>query len=534
MRKVTIKIIIIIIVIIAIVYTIYNVSVSKERKIDNQESLEIKEKIISTDIRIGIINFDSINPLLSNNNNIQNVSRLVFEPLINLSNDYKLEPCLATEWTKTDKKTYLIKLRENVKWQDGNKFDSDDVIFTINILEKEAKNSIYYYNIKNIKDIKKIDEYTIKIITNQEIPYFEYNLIFPIMSSKYFTNKNFNSDNKNTNPVGTGMYYISDNDKYNVILKKNTNWWGEKYLKLDTINLNLYDNINNALIDIKSDNVDLITTSLIDIDKYAEGIQCIAKRYIGRNYDYLTINCEDDILKNKEVRQAINYAINKETIIKDAYNGKYIKSEFPLDFGSYIYNENSEKIEYNLDKAKNTLEDANWKYNNKYWGKKINNSYKKIELQLLVNKNNKDRTKVAKLIKEQLEEIGIQISIVEKNETEYENNIKNKNYELALTGITYGYSPSLATYFYNDNIANYKNEEVIKKINEIENIIEEEERKKILSEIIRYYNEDVPYISLYYDSNTLIYSTSLRGEIKPNSYNIFYNIENWYREYEKN
>lgn len=354
------------------------------------------------------------------------------------------------------------------------------------------------------------------------------------MSSKYFTNKNFNSDNKNTNPVGTGMYYISDNDKYNVILKKNTNWWGEKYLKLDTINLNLYDNINNALTDIKSDNVDLITTSLIDIDKYAEGIQCIAKRYIGRNYDYLTINCEDDILKNKEVRQAINYAINKETIIKDAYNGKYIKSEFPLDFGSYIYNENSEKIEYNLDKAKNTLEDANWKYNNKYWGKKINNSYKKIELQLLVNKNNKDRTKVAKLIKEQLEEIGIQISIVEKNETEYENNIKNKNYELALTGITYGYSPSLATYFYNDNIANYKNEEVIKKINEIENIIEEEERKKILSEIIRYYNEDVPYISLYYDSNTLIYSTSLRGEIKPNSYNIFYNIENWYREYEKN
>lgn len=135
MRKVTI----IIIVIIAIVYTIYNVSVSKERKIDNQESLEIKEKIISTDIRIGIINFDSINPLLSNNNNIQNMSRLVFEPLINLSNDYKLEPCLATEWTKTDKKTYLIKLRENVKWQDGNKFDSDDVIFTINILEKEAK-----------------------------------------------------------------------------------------------------------------------------------------------------------------------------------------------------------------------------------------------------------------------------------------------------------------------------------------------------------------------------------------------------------
>lgn len=519
MRKITTKIMIISIIIIAIVYIIYNVFITKERKKDNQTNIGAKEKIVSTDLRIGIINFDTINPVLSNNSNIQNVSRLIFEPLINLSNNYQLEPCLATEWTKTDKNTYLVKLRENVKWQDGNRFDSDDVIFTVNILKREAKNSIYYYNIQDIKDIKKIDEYTIKIITNGEVPYFEYNLIFPIISSKFFTEDNFKSEKTNFNPVGTGKYYISDNNKENIILKSNTNWWGERDLKLDTIKLQLYDNINNALTDIKSNEVDLISSSLVDIDQYIQGIQCNTKKYVGRNYDYLAINCKDKILKNKKVRQAINYAINKEEIIETVYHGKYVQSEFPLDFGSYLYSENSKKVEYNLEKAKELL--------------KKENGHLKIQLNLLVNSEEKNRVKVARLIKQQLKEIGIQLNVIEKNQKQYRNDIKNKSYDLVLTGMTYGYSPSLVTYFEDGNRANSSSKEIIEKINKMENSDEEEERNKMLSEIIEFYNEEAQYISLYYDSNTLIYSNNLRGEIKPNSYNIFYNIENWYREYDK-
>ena len=191
MKNMATKIVTIIIIIILVIYTIYNISISKERKKDNQEFIETKEKIIANDMRIGIINFDNINPILSNNVNIQNVSRLIFEPLINLSSDYRLEPCLATEWTKSDKNIYLIKLRENIEWQDGKKFDSSDVLFTVNMIKSLKNNSIYYSNVKNIKTITKIDEYTIKIITDKEVSYFEYNLIFPIMSSKYFNEKSY-------------------------------------------------------------------------------------------------------------------------------------------------------------------------------------------------------------------------------------------------------------------------------------------------------------------------------------------------------
>ena len=61
----------------------------------------------------------------------------------------------------------------------------------------------------------------------------------------------------------------------------------------------------------------------------------------------------------------------------------------------------------------------------------------------------------------------------------------------------------------------------------------EEENKIELSKMLKIYGEEVPFISLYYDTVTLITSNKLKGNIKPNSYNIFNNIETWYREYDK-
>ena len=180
MKKITIIFFILILIIITSIYTIFNIYIRLENKKEKKEDINRKEKITSTDLRIGITNFDNINPILSENINVQNISRLIFEPLINLSYDYRLEECLATEWNKIDKNQYLIKLRENVKWQDDKKFNSDDVIFTINMLKELKEKSIYYYNVKDIESIKKIDEYTIVITTKKEISYFEYNLIFPM------------------------------------------------------------------------------------------------------------------------------------------------------------------------------------------------------------------------------------------------------------------------------------------------------------------------------------------------------------------
>lgn len=507
MKKSTIIFIVIIIIIIAFIYVFYNIYIRRNIKNISNEVSNSKEKITSTDLRIGITNFDTINPIISNNINIHNVSRLIFEPLLNLSYDYRLEECLAKEWNKIDENTFLIKLREDIKWQDGKKLDSNDVIYTIDMIKKLKEKSVYYYNIVNIKEVKKIDEHTIKIITTDKIPYFEYNLIFPILSSKA---------NKNIIPIGTGMYYIEEINKESIELKRNTNWWKEKELNINNISVNLYKNIDEEIKDIETNKLDLINTSVSDINKYINENKCNTKKYIGRNYDYILINCEKNLLRNKKVRQAIYYGINKDEIIEKIYNNNYIKSNFPLDFGCYLYS-NYEKDNYNIKKAIRVLKE---------------DKIKEINLNLIINKDNEDNIKVANLIKEQLNKIGIKISIIEKNEDEYEKVLINKKFDLALISNTYSFSPSLNSYFEEDNLSNYNNIKIRKLLKEIENGSEENAKEKI-EEIEDYYNKDIPYISLYYDTSTMVYSKNLKGEITPNSYNVFYNIDNWYREYDK-
>lgn len=535
MRGISLKTIFIILIVILLGIAVYNsfFKSDKETTVASEFQSSSSDKIISTDIRIGIIEFDNINPILSNNKNVQDISRLIFDPLFTLNEDYKLEGVLAEECSKIAEKTYIIKLKENIRWKDGEKFDSSDVIFTIDMLKRIGNSSVYYYNIKNITLLEEIDESTIKIEIDTEIPYYEYNLTFPIISSKYYSEENFWQESINLKPVGTGLFYISEVNNESIVLKKNLKNENAKMLKLDSITLKLYNSLLSTINAFKSEEIDIFTTSNKNIEEYLGKTVYSKLEYINRDYCYLSLNCEDNILKNKEVRQAINSAINKDTIIKNVYNGKYKVSNFPLDFGSFAYDTNNTVMSCDTNTSKRLLVENGWKYSSNKWRKTVNYRYLNIEISLLVNKEDANLVKVAKNIKEQLEAIGIRINITEATQNQYHKHLNNNNYDIVLSNSNYGYSPSLNKYFGDNNVANYKNEEITNILNEAQNITDDNQLKQKYSRIMEIYNDEVPYISLYYNTNTLIYTNNLKGNVNPNSYNLFYGIEDWYREYEK-
>lgn len=527
------KIIFILLVVGLIGWAVY-VNFFPKNEIQNVENYEVaqeKEKVLSNTLRIGLMEFDNMNPILSNNKNVQDISRLIFDPLFTLTQDFELEPALATEWSKLDDTTYLIKLRENVKWQDGSNFDVTDVIFTIDMLKKAENHSVYAYNVEDITRIEKIDEYTIKITLREKVPYFEYNLIFPIVSSKYFDEKNFKLESKNLKPVGTGLYYISDISNTNILLKRSVTGWNTQKTKLESIDVVLYNSLSGAINGFKAGEIDLFTTSNRKIEEYFKNTAHHAQTYINRKYDYLVLNTKSAILENVEVRKAINSAIDKEKMIKEVYNQQYRISNFPLDFGSFAYSKDNATIAYDENVAKRLLMDAGWKYSAKKWRKTIRYRYRTIELSILVRKDNGNLVKVANKLKEQLEKVGMKITVNSVDAKQYNARIKKKNYDLVLVSSNFGYSPSLYKYFKENNLARYENEQLDNLLDRLENIEDNNELKKSIAVITETYNEDVPYISLYYNTNTLIYSTHLRGNVTPNSYNLFYGIENWYREY---
>ena len=111
-------------------YTIYNNQKAEYSEDEQPRYSEVEPQIVN-ELRLGIAEFDTMNPILSNNRNVQEIARLVYEPLVDLDFNYKAGPCLATEWSKVENNSYIIKLREGVKWHDGSDFSAKDVKFTI-------------------------------------------------------------------------------------------------------------------------------------------------------------------------------------------------------------------------------------------------------------------------------------------------------------------------------------------------------------------------------------------------------------------
>ena len=485
----------------------------------------VQEEEIIKEINLGVAEFDSINPLLSSNKQIQELSKIIFEPMLQINNEYKIEKCLVKDWAKTSETQYIIKLDDTIQWSDGNKLTADDVIFTIQTIKN--LNSIYSDNVKNIVDVIKVDENTIRIYLDQEIPFFEYNLIFPILSLKYFEGQDFVNTEKNNMPIGTGKYKIIENSAEKIVLEKNPNYKKEELIP-EKITINKYANLGELYNAFKLGKVDLISTNNIGIENYIGTIGYNKTEINGREFDFLAINTQSDVLSNKEVRQAIARAINRDNIISQIYNNKYKVQDYFLDYGNWLQGEKAD-LSYSPDTAISILQNNGWEYKYNRWQKVINYRTKRIKLNLVVQASNQTRVTIAEMIKNNLEEIGMDVNVIKANDKQYESYLTRKNYDILLTGVTLSLSPNLQTFFGTGNLANYNNEEINSILNEVKNITKEDLLKEKYNRIRQIYNDELPYIGLYSNFYEVAYNWTLKGSIPVNWYNIYSTIESWHK-----
>lgn len=527
MKSNWIKYIFIIFIIIILLYAIFKIRQEEEGKqLESEYTSNQEEKI--RELTLGITELDTMNPILSNNKNVQDISKLIYDPLVTLTVDYKTEDCLAVEWAKQSDNSYLIKLRENVKWSDGQKFTAEDVRFTIDRLKEVS--SIYSYNVQYVTGVDIVDDYTVKINLDREVPFLEYQLTFPILSKDYYEMEDFVNTEKNSAPVGTGKYKITEVQPSYIMLEKNTSWWNKGVnLTIEKITINLYSLVGELYNSFKIGNIDLVSTDNDKVQDYIGTIGYTAKELKGREHTFLALNAQNSLLSKQEVRKAIAYSIDKENIVSSIFNSKCYTSSFPLDFGSWLSQGQDASSGYNLEQAKQILVDNKWSYVSGYWQKAENHKTQRLELNLLVRANDSSKVEVAENIKQQLGNQGIRINIMQLSNEQYNDNINRRNYDIALCSMTLSPSPNLTTYFGDANIANYTNEEVRNIMDEVKNTTDENILKEKYTRLAEIYKTDVPYISLYNNKYTVAYNSGLVGEITPNWFYQFYGIEGWYK-----
>ena len=492
----------------------------------NKEEKSIKidatEATYKDELILPLVEIDTLNPILTNNKQVLDVLKLIYEPLFEFDIKNKLSPILGVEYMEKDNLTWIISLRKDVMWHSNKNFTAIDVLFTIDSIKSNPQ-SPYYNSLKNVYYCEELDNYTIAIYLYERDVNLPYKLTFPIMPQYYFKDSLAHVE-KTNRPIGTGPYKYVSSDDEKFVLSFNSNWWKEVKAKLNTIYLVKYQSYGEAIKAFKSSEIDVITTSMDSWRKKFGVIGINSYSYESDKYEMIIPNCNKIVLRDSAVRRAILYAINRENIIDDVYENNAIKQDLMIHSYSWL-NDKSQEVEYSIDKSKQLLTNSKWYLSNNVWNKTIDGKIYSLKLNLMVLKDNDTKKNACKIIKENLDSIGIKISIVEVDEATYIKNIENGNFDLAYGTLETINDFDVIDLLKTKNYSNYNSAELDDDLNQlfISNVYLENSFKSFKLE----YRNELPYIGLYYKTNTLLTNKAVKGSITPTIHNPYNNIWTW-------
>ncbi len=284
-----------------------------------------------------------LDPHANNEGPTNTMKANIYGRLIHRKPDLSLEPDLATEWERIDDTTWRFKLRDNVTFHNGNRFNADDVIYSYKRQTQES--SEMSFALASVRDLRKVDDFTVEISTNGPDPILLLN-----MPNFYIVDQEFMEENDafevvrgagktnfaNLNANGTGPFklveWVQDN---RIVLEPFENYWGKDQLETNVTQAIFTPIPNNAtrVAALLSGEIDLMyPVPLQDIPRLeqeteVEVLQGPELRTIFLGFDHWRDELLDmpgsgkNPFKDVRVRQAFAHAIDTQAIKRVVMRG---------------------------------------------------------------------------------------------------------------------------------------------------------------------------------------------------------------------
>jgi peptide/nickel transport system substrate-binding protein len=302
-------------------------------------------------------------PHFSTSSNDIRVSFNIFDNLTSRHPDGKLNPGLATEWKRTNDTTYQFKLRQGVKFHNGDPFTSADAKASIERTYNPEAKTMVATVFSTIDKIEAPDPYTLVITTKKPDPLLPARLAFyggQIVPKKYL--ESVGNDTFNAKPVGTGPVrfgsWVKDD---RAVLEANPDYWGGK-IEVDRWTMRPIPETAPRIAALLKGEVDVITQLPPDQGERVAGNA--STRVAGALYAglyVLAVNSKRPPLDNPLVKQALSLAIDREAIVKELWRGRGIVPSQPIAKGDNHFDASLPGLAYNPAEAKERLKKAGYK-----------------------------------------------------------------------------------------------------------------------------------------------------------------------------
>ena len=489
-------------------------------------------------IEASIADARTLVPILASDSASSSVTGLIFNGLVKYDKDINLVGDLAESWEIEEEGLVIVfHLRKNVLWQDGHRFRAEDVEFTYRKLIDPNVRTPYSGDFERVKSLETLDDFTVKVTYKEPFAPGLSSWGMPIIPKHIFKNEDLNKTQYARKPVGTGPYKFKVWKTQEKIELESYRDCFEKRPYIDRVVYRVIPDEATIFLELQTQGIDSSGLSPLQFSRQTE--TPFFKQYYrkfrlpGFNYTYMGYNLGNPKFSDKRVRQALNYAVDKDEIIKMVLLGYGQIATGPYVPQSWAYNPEVKPVPFYMEKAKSLLAEAGWAdTDNDGW---LDKDGMLFEFTLLTNQGNEERAKVSQIIQRRLKEIGIRvkIKIVEWSVflTEF---IDKRNFEAILLGWSVPREPDNFDIWHSSktkegefNFIGYKNEEVDRLLIEARRSFDQDFRKTCYQRIHQILYDEQPYMFLFVSESLSALHNRFRG-IKPAAIGIGYNFIEWW------
>lgn len=449
------------------------------------------------------------------------VPYMLFRTLLMSDSKYEsTTPDLAKEWKKSDDgKTYEFTLKNGLKWSDGEALTAADVEFSVKLaLKASVINGIFpstFLKVEGAKDFKddKADKISGITVDGNKVTFKLVNSVgdFEQMMAQFYILPKHKLENENplelnnstfwSNPVTSGMYKVKDINAGNFLeYDKNDNYEKEKP-KFDKV---VFNYISDPVLALQDDKSYFFSTNKPQEISQLDTVKKLTKKPIDiLFYRYFIANLSgiegkgDSLIANPKVREAILYAINREELAKSVFPEISDINNTGVPSGLDAYLKSANKFEYNPEKAKQLLKEAN------YDGSK--------SLVLAYYYKDQASQDFMQAVSYQLTQVGIKNEVTQITSDATTGLFKTRKYDLAYKGLSsfgyeswYGEYASTNTNFKNITNGDTSFDDLTKKLSETSDV---KERTAILADLQKLEQEKLLKLNLFTFKNFLYLNT---------------------------
>lgn len=458
----------------------------------------------------------NLNPVLAINDADRDLSRLIFSSLLKYNGSGELVPDLASSYQiSKDRKTYTIKLKSGVTWQDGKPFSSDDVIFTINAVQNPEYASPLRTGWQGVKAEAPDKNTVILALKTPHSSFIENLALLGILSKhiwKAVAPQNFPLADFNLKPIGTGPYKFVKLQKDQlgritlISMFANENYFdGTPNIK--NITLKFYLSEEEVVSAFNRKEIDGLLLQTAQNKNQLRGLNNSSIFSLPSLRVYAVFfNIDDKILKGKNVRLAINYAVNREELLKKLLSDDGKIAIGPIPPGLPGSSPDIESYVYDPEKAKQILEKDGWtKDKTGIYNKKLGKDKEPTALKISIITTPSIQL-AATFIRDYLKNIGIEseLKIISLGELQ-QNYLKNRNYGAILIGESYTGSANPYVFWHGAaikdpvglNLSLYNSRKANKILEDLRLISDPIKRAKKFEDFQKIVLDDAPAVFLY-------------------------------------